>query len=172
MDGEENPDEEDNVDQPMADQPQLPLDNVQLGFVEVPDDFSVDPSLANYWARNSFNQNAEAVRLWASHFNSVSSSQPTVIIPSEWSNFFTCLLVSPSHFSWASNFFQSKSWDLFKGKNGNTLFSIPNSCPTSSQLACQKFPLSSIQDRKGKAVIEDITQPSSPMCLKYQTPGE
>ena len=45
MDGEENHEPEDNADQQMADQLS---DNVQLGFVEVLDNFSVDPGLASY----------------------------------------------------------------------------------------------------------------------------
>lgn len=27
--------------------------NIQLGFVEIADSFSMDPGLANYWASNS-----------------------------------------------------------------------------------------------------------------------
>jgi len=125
MDGEENHEPEDNADQQMADQLS---DNVQLCFVEVLDNFSVDTGLASYLARNSCSQNAEAVRLWATHFNCASSNQPTVNIPVEWSNIFTKLLLFPTHFNWASNFVQSKAWDLFNGKYGSILFSIPNDC--------------------------------------------
>jgi len=96
MDGEENHEPEENADKQMADQLS---DNVQLGFVEVLDNFSVDPGLASYLARNSCSQNAEAVRLWATHFNCASSNQPTVNIPVEWSNFFSKLLLSPTHFN-------------------------------------------------------------------------
>ena len=71
MDGEENHEPEDNADQQMADQLS---DNVQLCFVEVLDNFSVDTGLASYLARNSCSQNAEAVRLWATHFNCASSN--------------------------------------------------------------------------------------------------
>ena len=44
MDGEENHEPEDNADQQMADQLS---DNIQLGFVEVLDNVSVDPGLAS-----------------------------------------------------------------------------------------------------------------------------
>ena len=58
-DGEENFDQEANADQFMADQPE----NIQMGFVEVLDGFSVEPGLADYRARNIHSENAEAVRL-------------------------------------------------------------------------------------------------------------
>ena len=59
MDGEEIFDQEANADQFMADQPE----NIQMGFVEVLDGFSVDPGLADYRARNIHSENVEAVRL-------------------------------------------------------------------------------------------------------------
>ena len=46
MDGEQNHESEENADQQMADQLS---DNVQLGFVEVLDNVSVDPGLASYF---------------------------------------------------------------------------------------------------------------------------
>ena len=46
MVGEENHEPEENADQQMADQLS---DNVQLGFVEVLDNVSVDPGLASYF---------------------------------------------------------------------------------------------------------------------------
>ena len=39
------------------------LENIQMGFVEVLDGFSVDPGLADYRARNIHSENAEAFRL-------------------------------------------------------------------------------------------------------------
>ena len=73
--------------------------------------------------------------------------------------FFTKLLLSPTHFNWASNFVQSKAWDLFNGKHGSILFSIPNDCPTNRQIFCQKSSAPLTQDKKGKIVLEDLTPP-------------
>ena len=86
--------------------------------------------------------------------------------------FFTKLLLSPTHFNWASNFVQSKAWDLFNCKYGSILFSIPNDCPTNPQIFCQKSSAPLTQDKKGKAVLEDLTPPPTPLSSKIETPGE
>lgn len=100
--------------------------NIQLGWVEILDDNVMDPGLASYSVRQQpFHQNAEAIRLWAHNFKDVCASKPTVNIPPEWCNFFTYLLLSPTHFNWASMFLQSKAWDFFSANTGNALFSIP-----------------------------------------------
>ncbi|RLM69445.1 hypothetical protein C2845_PM17G07400 [Panicum miliaceum] len=150
-------------------------DNLQLGFVEVVDGFSVDPGLANYLATHRGflpqRQNAEAVRLWAHHFSDSNYGQPSVKIPVEWNNFFTSLLLSPTHFSWAKNFLLSKAWDFFPSANGSVVFSIPQQCPNDSNLLChneQQLPV----DNKGKGIIEDMTPPFSPITWPTMTEGE
>lgn len=108
------------------------------------------------------NENVDAIRYWAQHFKSSSSTDSSFNIPIEWCNVFTLLLLSPTHFNWASTFLQSKAWDFFSSDKGNVLFSIPPKCPLDIQLSCNTTSPRQHLDKKGKAIIEDITPPSSP----------
>lgn len=136
MDGDENAAGEADVAQDQHDNGQndfgLPPDNIQLGFVEIANNFDTDPGLENFLASKEMpflpKQNAAAVRLWAKHFNV--PNQSAVKIPFEWSNFYITLLLSPTHFSWASTFLLSKAWDFFASDKGNVLFAIPPKCPS------------------------------------------
>ncbi|RLN04297.1 hypothetical protein C2845_PM13G19540 [Panicum miliaceum] len=159
MNGEENSEEEDNMGNPVEEVPQLPQENLHLGLVEITPSYSVDPGLADFWAKKKYSQNAEATRFWANYFSNATSSQPSIPIPVEWSNFFTWLLLSPSHFSWASSFLQSKAWDLFSKNNGSIMFSIPSSCPTGVDISCKKNQEVSAKDLK--VVLEQSTPPAS-----------
>jgi hypothetical protein len=178
MDGDENAAGEADEAQDQNDNDQndfgLPPDNIQLGFVEIANNFDTDPGLENFLASKEMpflpKQNAEAVRLWAKHFNV--PNQSAVKIPFECSNFYTTLLLSPTHFSWASTLLLSKAWDFFASDKGNVLFAIPPKCPSEVELFCPQEVQAAMADRKGKAVIEDLTPSSSPTFYTEQVKGE
>ncbi|RLN25206.1 hypothetical protein C2845_PM07G08220 [Panicum miliaceum] len=164
MDGEASSEEEAGHDHPPEEhiQPEH-HENLQLGLVEIFDSHTVDPGLVSFWAsQNSSFANAQAIRLWANHFKDINSAHASVSIPVKWCNFFTKLLLPPTHFNWASDFLQSQAWSLFNSNMGRVLFSIPHSCPLTSELLCQQLVLSSNMGSRGKALMEDLTPPSSP----------
>ncbi|RLN04023.1 hypothetical protein C2845_PM13G18110 [Panicum miliaceum] len=164
-------DDEDELQQPQ----QQPPHNIQLGMVEILEEHRCDPSFAGHQAKHSpLIQNAEAVRLWAIHFKDSSSTNCSVNIPEDWCNFFTSLLLSPTHFSWVSNFLQSKAWYFFSSDKGKVLFSIPPKCSVNSEPLCNSgnHLFTTNANTKGKAVIEELTPPSSPPTNAQSTQGE
>lgn len=118
---------------PEPEHPQL-QNNIHLGKVEIFEEHVIDPSHATLFATNaSVTQNAEAVRLWARFFKDSINNHPTVKVHPHLCNFFTFLLLSPTHFSWASDFLQSKAWQFFSATL--ELFSSPCHLPAPSRLS-------------------------------------
>ena len=72
---------------------------------------------------------ADSSRLWSRFFCHNSPVNLTVQIPANWANFFTVLLLSPTHFSWARDIVTSELMNLLHNPTGSTAFSIPDTCP-------------------------------------------
>lgn len=56
-------------------------------------------------------QNADGVRLWAKYLAPVNSSN-IINIPTAWADFFTMMLLSLTHFDWATPVLQSQIWGV------------------------------------------------------------
>jgi hypothetical protein len=83
--------------------------------------------------------NADSVRLWAKHFAPISSSN-RLLIPHEWSDFYTMLLLNPTRFDWAKEFIASKVWEFLVQQfesSGYIDFSLPANCPVDAPPVCQ-----------------------------------
>ncbi|TVU38191.1 hypothetical protein EJB05_11547, partial [Eragrostis curvula] len=112
-------------------------------------------------------------------------------IPAEWLAFFTTMLLSPTHFSWAKNFLTSQAWDIFitrQGPKNGLSFQIPNSCPEKSAPSCflqdleapeedtydyninDSEPPSTPKPNKGKAQVTSKTMPLPKQVLHCQGP--
>jgi len=67
-------------------------------------------------------------------------SQPNVLVPTQWMNFFNLLLLKQSSFDWAKDLLQSPAWQLISGDSLNEgyCFSLPSSKPSISisEIAC------------------------------------
>lgn len=122
----------------MIDNAQMQVNNIHIGRAQIFNSFSVDHGVA---LNPDIKRPApDTFRLWARLFTSPSSSFQ-VSIPDIWSNFFTSLLVSPTHYDWAKKFLQSKEWEFIASSlsSGNSLqFSIPASCPNHN-ITCLEY---------------------------------
>lgn len=76
----------------------------------------------------SSHKQAEHIRLWAKYLAPGNTDFPLVNIPADWSSFFTLMLLSLTHFTWAKNFLSSATWKW-------PLFSV-FSASQSSMLLC------------------------------------
>ncbi|CAN6283724.1 unnamed protein product [Urochloa humidicola] len=108
-----------------------PDDIVHLGMVQTFSFYSADPS----WEQFVSNQqtaiqktNAAATRLWAKHFATPGHDTQQADISPSWADFFTLLLVSPSHFKWAKDLITSQAWSFFL-TNEKIQFNIPQNYP-------------------------------------------
>lgn len=88
--------------------------------------------------------NADAVRMWAKFFSPNGSKDPVIEVPSEWMNFFTNILLSPTHFSWAKEFLSAQAWKLFRSYSiaDGMKFSIPRKCQVTSAPSCSYLEMS------------------------------
>lgn len=99
---------------------------------------------------------AEATRHGATFFSKRNADCIHVSIPSQWSNFFTVLLMSPDIYCWAKDFLTSRAVPLLGNENGMIDYFIPKDCP--KQIICNSAydsPLNS-KDCKGKGIGEDL----------------
>ncbi|TVU22093.1 hypothetical protein EJB05_31773, partial [Eragrostis curvula] len=140
--------------------------NLQVGIVQLFDTPEFDPvwevfrQPEDYIGHNKGRQ-ADEVRLWAK-FLSPMGNGAIVDIPSDWTPFFTKVLLSPTHFDWARNFIASKAWDVFSSALApmpTVPFMLPNECPSNAMPKCA---LSIIEDTQeintGKNELsEDVT---------------
>ncbi|TVT98251.1 hypothetical protein EJB05_56471, partial [Eragrostis curvula] len=151
--GEEMAVPNEHVEGNMQDAPQGQViinQNIQLGFVHIENEPTADPvfeAFTNSQGAKTY-LSADSIRLWARHFSPNGSKDPLVDIPDEWAWFFTNILLSPTHFSWAKTFLTSKAWEYFQGQSLNNAmtFCLPKKCPVSDGPKC--------------SYIEDITEES------------
>ncbi|TVU17769.1 hypothetical protein EJB05_33825, partial [Eragrostis curvula] len=130
-------------DEPEEQQQQGNNEHLHIGFMEFADQVTVDPVFESFVSPTTLSSqkriNADIYRLWAKHFSPTGSSSAVVEIPADWLNFFTTMLLSPTHFSWAKNFLSSKAWDIFNSKVDNDRglkFSLPSLCPKDGPVTC------------------------------------
>ncbi|TVU49835.1 hypothetical protein EJB05_01173, partial [Eragrostis curvula] len=114
--------------------------NIHLGFVQIENESLADPVFeaftSSQGAKNGLS--ADSVRIWARHFSPNGSKDPLVDVPNEWAWFFTNILLSPTHYNWATNFLTSKAWECFQNQslNNGITFCLPKKCPTMESPRC------------------------------------
>jgi hypothetical protein len=81
-------------------QPQQFHQNIQLGLVQLH-----EPAIDPVWAQlSSQSPYPEALSLWVRHLSSSSSNSTSVLIPDQWMDFFSFMLLQSPTFDWASSF--------------------------------------------------------------------
>jgi hypothetical protein len=92
--------------------------------------------------KSNLSSSPKAIRLWAKFFRGIDQSQPNVLMPTQWMNFFTLLLLKQSSFDWAKDLLQSPAWQLISGDANNEgyYFSLPASKPSisNSEIVCSE----------------------------------
>jgi hypothetical protein len=109
------------------------INNLQVGFVRILDE--VPRGIWPSPVQNLFNR-----QLWEKHF-APKENKASVSIPKEWADFFSAMLLSPSHFKWAKEFVQLNLPSQLSLGSSSILFSIPQSCQTSANESCSKLSL-------------------------------
>lgn len=140
-----------NLDMILADEghdPIVPAINhdLQLGFVEVVDNYTVDPGLRDHLITSDQKIfNADAIRMWAKHFSPTGLKEWIITIPADWMTFFTNILLSPTHFTWAKNFLASQAWHCFQKQSmpHGMSYLLPISCPSEVAPICSFNQISS-----------------------------
>lgn len=116
----------------------MQMDNVLIGRVITHNAFPADPGFKAYQNKAM----PDTYRLWAKHFTTQEgSSLVKAHVPIPWSDFFTNILLSPTHFDWAKQFLTSKAWEIIQAshpESSSLQFSFPVVCP-SSPLVCHNF---------------------------------
>jgi hypothetical protein len=110
--------------------PELPQEqgpNLNVGLAMI-----LGPQADPVWAER--HRNAEATRIWAQFFARGNERTSHTLIPSQWANFFTIMLLTPELFDWAKDFLSSNISASLGNGNGVIDFFIPQSCP--SQIKC------------------------------------
>lgn len=111
----------------------LQVDNLQVDFVrivdEVPRDIWPSPD------QELFNKQA-----WEKHF-APKKGKASVPVPIEWADFFSSMLLAPSHFRWAKEFIQSNFASKLSPGSSSVIFSIPHSCSVDTDGSCSKLSL-------------------------------
>lgn len=115
--------------------------HTQVGLVQIHPSFEYDPRLVVFSQSKAIvpqipKQNVDAVRIWAKHFAPVSLSD-SINIPYQWADFFTILLLSPSHFDWAKSTLTSKVQNILTEKNNPSIqFQLLTTYCVTSSLKC------------------------------------
>ena len=151
---------------------------IQLGFVQL-----MEPNMENVFSGLFANppsslskKNVEFIRIWAKHL-APGLSKSSVVIPENWANIFTTMLVNPSSFTRAKQFLSSPTWSNFADHMAPRIaFSLPEKCPPVQLPSCLSgLPNAddlcnlyksleidaSSTDGKGKGIAED-TSPVTP----------
>lgn len=81
--------------------------HLQVGVVHICPATVSDPVFESYVHHDALvpfvaKQNADGVRLWAKLFSPL-RTQGSATISARWANFFTVMLLTPSHFEWAKS---------------------------------------------------------------------
>lgn len=124
-------------------------------------------------------------------FTSLGYVEIQVKIPEEWSDFFTSLLLSPSHFLWAKNFLSSQAIELLYNSRPELgiKFSIPSVCPnenatppcthSQTRIQIEEFQQPPEQENSHMSTPESITHgiaqgslTTSPILLKHKKLGK
>ncbi|KAJ1277065.1 hypothetical protein BS78_05G265400 [Paspalum vaginatum] len=102
---------------------------------------------------------------WMAYQDNGPFFQPTTVeIPAVWAAFFTMMLLSPSHYSWAKEFVSSSAMDFFREIGP----SIPIHLPMPFQLPTQKMGIADLEDSLTLKEVVDIPQ-SLPMSFQLPT---
>lgn len=96
--------------------------NLQVGRV-----LTFGPEADPVWAERS--RTAKATRLWARLFAQGNADFTHIAIPSNWTNFFTAILLSPNFYNWAKEFLSSKTVSCLGSDDGVVDFHVPEKCP-------------------------------------------
>ncbi|TVU16793.1 hypothetical protein EJB05_36948, partial [Eragrostis curvula] len=111
-----------------------------VGFVHIEDEHNADPVFQALVEGNAVKKpfNADTIRLWAKYFSPTCNFDATVEVPSEWMLFFTNVLLSPTHYSWAKIFLSSQAWQIFQKQPfaHSMPYLLPGKCPTDAAPSC------------------------------------
>lgn len=122
----------------------------------------------------------EATKLWDKFFSKGNPGDFIVKIPTNWSYFFTSMLLSLETFDWATKFLSSTAIAQISNSQGNISFSIPKQCPVikkicvlSSENVSTEAGSSMGQDSgKNKGVlIQEIEEIGTPYKKRRATRG-
>lgn len=160
-------DDEDIAGQQMMDQDPAPhVNNLQVGFVRIIDEVPRDIWTSS--AQEFFNK-----QTWEKHF-APKKDKASVPVPLEWADFFSSMLLAPSHFKWAKEFIQSNFAIQLSPGSSSILFSIPQSCSTTPNEGCSKLSLWSKVSTKEEdlALEEEKLEEESDFSSPTRTPAE
>lgn len=137
---------------------QIINENIHVGCIQILSSSDIDQVFESLTHSEAIvpwvnRQKADGIRLWAKHFTPI-GSQGNINIPIEWADFFTLLLLSPSHFDWARSALTSKLWSCMTDGSSSPVgqFQLPDMCPLTNAVACTSSHFS-----KGKAImLEEI----------------
>lgn len=123
-------------------------EQLQIGWMEFQDNNQHDPvfessHLQDHGLNIKYKRSAANIRLWARYFAPVNKKDGIIKIPEEWTDFFTLLLLSPTHFEWTKAFLQSKALDFIQPTilQGRLIsYAIPPHCPDASKCLCETLP--------------------------------
>jgi len=76
----------------------------------------------------------EATKLWDKFFTKGNPDDFITKIPTNWSYFFTSMLLSPETFGWATELLSSPAIAQITNSQGNVSFSIPKQCPVNKKI--------------------------------------
>ena len=109
--------------------------NLQVGMVLIGD--QLNASTQSLFERHNYDYSfVDPARPWAKFFAPGPNKVPQFLIPSDWANYFTALLISLCHFSHAKQFMQSNAL-LGSIDNGQKIgFTLPASCPVKTFPSC------------------------------------
>ncbi|TVU00955.1 hypothetical protein EJB05_53612, partial [Eragrostis curvula] len=157
-----------------------------MALIHLPE---ANPVFVNRRDEQNMKINADIYRLWARHFSPADIQKPMIQIPDDWLAFFTTMLLSPSHFSWAKDFLNSKAWNIFltvQGPNKGLNFQIPITCPQKNAPTCflqdmentdsmitgmpTKEPPATSENTKGKSIYSSHTVPLPKQVLHCKGP--
>ena len=109
--------------------------NLQVGLVLISD--QLNASTQSLFERHNYDSSfVDLAGPWTKFFAHGPNKIPQFLIPSDWANYFTALLMSPGHFSRAKQFMQSNAL-LGSIDNGQKIgFTLPASCPVKTFPSC------------------------------------
>jgi hypothetical protein len=84
--------------------------DLQVGFVQLPDNLEMDPGWATQIAENKKRPHPDSIHLWGKHFAPIGYANGP-LIPGPWSDFFNITLMDPIRVGWAKS-----SWNQWAAR--------------------------------------------------------
>lgn len=120
---------------------QIHNNNLQIGWMKFQDNLGTNPVFESFHINEQpqAKGNANNIRAWARYFAPSMGAVNQVVVPNEWSQFFTSHLLSPMHFEWARKFLQTEAISVLKrnaGTGSSFIFALPAKCPIEQAPDC------------------------------------